>query len=146
MKLYGSYQNRLMENATEPIIEVGMGVTEYLYSDRHPYEVTKVIDQKHIEIRGLDHVADGEPMSNEWKLVSNENNPVISLCKRGNTWYTKTVCTREDIEQHKDDIHFGLWLAMNFDYDRIMAKGKQTKYNKMNIRVGSADYYFDYEF
>lgn len=46
-KWYGSLNNRLEENKMFcEEIKVGTGLTEYFYSDRHPYEVVKVIDQK----------------------------------------------------------------------------------------------------
>lgn len=61
-KLYGSFNNRYEENhiflnedGTVPEVKVGMGVTEYLYSDRYAYEITRVIcpdiDRLHIMIR-----------------------------------------------------------------------------------------------
>lgn len=61
-KLYGSVNNRFDENhiflnedGTTPQIAVGMGVTEFLYSDAHAYEVVEVIDANpdtfHIKIR-----------------------------------------------------------------------------------------------
>ena len=48
-KLYGNLMNR-MEEGRQFVdeIKVGDGVTEYSYSDRHPYEVIEVKDQKHI--------------------------------------------------------------------------------------------------
>lgn len=51
MKLFGSLDNRLAEGRTYGKIEVGTGVTEMCYSDRHAYEVVEVIDEKHILIR-----------------------------------------------------------------------------------------------
>ena len=50
-KLYGSLDNRLEEGKTYGKIEVGTGVTEMCYSDRHAYEVVEVIDEKHLLIR-----------------------------------------------------------------------------------------------
>ena len=42
MKLYGSLNNRLEENHMFcDVIEVGTDMTEYLYTDRHAYEVLK---------------------------------------------------------------------------------------------------------
>ena len=41
MKLCGSLNNRLEENRMFcDTIEVGTGMTEYLYSDRHAYELS----------------------------------------------------------------------------------------------------------
>ena len=150
MKWYGSLENRIEERCADAKnIVVGMGVTEFHYSDRTAYEVVAVKDQKHISIRKLDHVHVGEgSMDNNWELVSNENYPVIELVKRGNYWYTCQTLTREDVADFDDwDFQKRLWAAVNdFDIEKIREKGKQTKYNKMNIRVGRAEYYFDYEF
>lgn len=54
-KWFGSLINRLDEGHTfTDKIEVGTGVTEMCYSDRHAYEVVKVIDDKHLLIRRCD--------------------------------------------------------------------------------------------
>lgn len=143
---YGNLTNRLEENKQFcKTIEVGTGVTEYSYSDRHPYEVVAVKDQKHVSIRALDHEAAGEAYSNTWKLKSNEANPVIDLVKRGDYWYRAKTATIDHV--NSEDIDVRLWVALNgFDVEKIRAKGKQTKYSKMNISFGIADYYYDYEF
>lgn len=145
-KWYGSLHNRLEEGRQFcKTIEVGTGVTEYSWSDRHPYEVIEVEDQKHITIRQLDHKSVGEPMTNQWELISNEKNPTIKLAKRGDCWYAVKVATIEDLES--DDIYRGLWLCHNgFDREKIRKNGKQVKYSKMNISIGKAEYYYDYEF
>lgn len=145
-KWYGSINNRLEENRQFcETIEVGTGVTEYSWSDREAYEVVAVKDQKHCTIRRYDHRPAGEPMSNDWELISNPDNPTIDLVKRGNYWYKAVTATREHAES--DDIHVSLWLCQNgFDREKILAKGQQTKYHKMNISFGVADYYYDYSF
>ena len=142
---YGNLTNRLEEGRQFcEEIKVGTGVTEYSYSDREAYEVVAVKDQKHISIRRYDHKAVGESMSNTWELISNENNAVIDIVKRGNCWYKVKTATTEDL--NSTDLNRRLWVCMNFDVDKIKAKGSQTKYNKMNISIGVADYYYDYEF
>ena len=143
---YGSLNNRLEENRMFcKEIEVGMGVTEYFYSDRQAYEVVEVKDQKHVSIRKYDHKPAGEPMSNDWELISNENNPVINLVKRGNYWYRTKTATLEHINSTDAEVRF--WVALNgFDVEKIKKNGKQTKYTKMNVSFGVADYYYDYSF
>ncbi len=78
---YGSLQNRLQEvSKIKP--EVGMGVTEMCWSDRHPYEVVEVIDDRHIKVRALDHKridSNGMSECQEYEYSSNEKNPVITL-------------------------------------------------------------------
>lgn len=146
MKLYGSLENRLEENRMFcDKIEVGTGVTEYSYTDRHAYEVVEVKDQKHVTIRELDHELVGEAYSNEWKLISNENNPTINLVKRGNYWYSEKVATIDDV--NSEDSGVRLWVALNgFDVEKIREKGYQKKYTKKNVSFGKAEYHYDYEF
>ena len=127
------------------MIEVGTGVTEYFYSDRHAYEVVAVKDQKHVSIREYDHKLKGEAYTNDWELISNEENPTIELVKRGDYWYRAVTATLEDVEN--EDWQVRLWLCQNgFDIEKIRKNGKQTKYHKMNVSFGVADYYYDYEF
>lgn len=146
--LYGSLTNRLEENrmfCNE--IKVGTGMTEYYYSDRHPYEVVEVKDQKHVKVRELDHKHIGENcMDNNWKLVSNENNSIRSLTKRGNYWYWTVVVT-SDILDDIENIGTQLFLCQNnIEVDKLREKGKITRYHRANVSFGIADYYYDYEF
>lgn len=150
---YGNLTNRVEENRQfVEEIKVGTGVTEYLWSDRHAYEVVGVTDQRHIQIREYDHNLKGECYSNDWELISNEENPVISLVKRGKYWYREVVATIDDLDAYNgeindDKIQIQLWLCHNgFDIDKIREKGIQKKYHRMNISIGVANYYYDYEF
>ena len=145
---YGSLTNRLEENKMFcEKIEVGTGMTEYYYSDRHPYEVVEVVDQKHIKVRELDHKHIGDSyMDNNWELISNENNAVKVLTKRGNYWYWTVVVTK-DILDNIDEIETRLFLCHNnIDIDKLKEKGKATRYRRANISFGIADYYYDYSF
>lgn len=146
MKWYGSINNRIMEQGKDAEeITVGMGVTEFYWSDRHAYEVTEVTDQKHIKIREYKAIHVGQAYENKWDLVSDETRPEIDLVKRGKYWYTYATVTREDLEDA--DMDFRVWMCnWGFDWDTIMKNGKQTKYHKKNIVIGYADYYYDYEF
>ena len=150
-KWYGSLNNRLEENRQfVDAIEVGTGVTEYSWSDRHPYEVVAVKDQKHISIRMMRHELAGEPMTNNWILKSDEDAPVEELSKRGNYWYSVVTITPEQAREilEGDDIDAKLWACSNdFYLDEIVKSGKnKTKYHKRNISIGKAEYYYDYEF
>lgn len=53
MKLFGSVGNRLLEGKTMEgtKIEIGVGVTEMCYTDRHPYTIVRIINDKKIVIR-----------------------------------------------------------------------------------------------
>ena len=146
---YGSLMNRLAEDRMFcDEIKVGTPMTEYLWSDRHPYEVVAVKDQKHVTVRGLDHkhVGNGS-MDNEWELISNESNPTRNLEKRGNYWYWTATVTAEDIKDIDGDPERKLRLCLGgFELDKIREKGKQTKRSRANVSFGVADYYYDYSF
>ena len=146
---YGSLQNRLEENRMFcEQIEVGTGATEYMWSDRHPYEVVAVRDQKHVSVRemGHRHVGDGS-MDNNWELFSVESNPVRDLERRGKYWYWAVTVTAEELKANQSDINFKLFLAQHeFDWETILTKGKQTKRQRANVSFGHAEYYYDYEF
>ena len=148
-KWYGSIQNRLEEDRQYcDEITVGTGVTEYGWSDRHPWEVVEVRDQKHVTVRAMDHihVGDGE-MDNNWKLVSNPDNPTRQLERRGNYWYWTTTITAEDIAGIEEDTDALLRLCLSgYEVDTIRAKGKQTKRRRAKVSFGVAQYYYDYEF
>lgn len=146
MKWYGSVQNRIEENRMFcDEITVGMGVTEYSWSDRYPYEVVEVIDQKHVKIRPLDHKPTGAPYSNEWELISNEDNPVLLLTKRGKYWYNTVTVTSDILDI--DSVETMLCLAHNnINEDDLRRRGKVTRYQRMNVSFGVAEYYYDYSF
>lgn len=116
-KWYGSLQNRLEENRMFcKAIEVGTGVTEYSWSDRHPYEVVEVRDQKHVVVRELGHRPVGEPMSNDWELFSDPTKSTRCLVKWGKYWY---------------------WTS---------GFGKGVSRSRANVSFGTAQYYYDYSF
>lgn len=143
---YGSVQNRLEENRQYvPEITVGTGVTEYSWSDREAYEVIAVKDQKHVTIRRLDHKLAGAPMSNDWELIRNENNPTYALTKRGKYWYFTNTIRKEDVDFEDVNARLNLVLA-GFDPGKIIEKGKQTVYRRATVSFGVASYYYDYEF
>lgn len=150
---YGSLNNRLEENRQfVDEIKVGTGVTEYSWSDRHPYEVVAVKDQKHVTIRPMRHEHDpkAEPMTNTWIITSDEDASTIDIAKRGNYWYSVVVITPEEAKEifEGNDIDAKLWACHNnFDLPGIIASGKNKRaYHRMNVSFGKADYYYDYEF
>lgn len=147
----GSLVNRLSENHMYcDEIKVGTGVTEYLWSDRHAYEVIAVKDQKHVTIREYDHKCIGGAYSNDWELISNEKNPTIELTKRGKYWYSVVSITPEQAKEilEGNDIDAKLWACHNdFNLPEIIEKGKVKKsYNRKKISFGVAEYYYDYSF
>lgn len=153
-KWYGSIQNRLEENRMYcDEIKVGTGMTEYLWSDSHAYEVVEVIDQKHVKVREYDHKNIGGAYSNKWELISNPDRPAELITKRGNYWYWTVVVTAEDIqeiesrENEAERVNGLIWLCnQGIDKNVVLAKGKVTKYHRANVSFGKAQYYYDYEF
>lgn len=149
---YGSLDNRIEENRQFcETIEVGTGMTEYSWSDCHAYEVIEVTDQKHVKVREYDHKhVGGVPMTNNWELISNEENPTMSLVKRGKFWYSTSTITPEEAKEilEGNDIDAKLWACHNnFDLEEIIASGKKkTAYHRKNVSFGVARYYYDYEF
>ena len=91
MKLYGSLENRIMENKQFcKVIEVGTGATEFCYTDSHAYEVTKVETQEHIWVRRLNAKrADKNGMSDcqDYEFTSDPTSPQIEIVKRRGYWY-----------------------------------------------------------
>ena len=153
-KWYGSVNNRINENRQFcDKIEVGTGMTEYLWSDSHAYEVTRVKDQKHVWVREYDVKHVGEPYTNNWELISNPENPEEYMTKRGNYWYRTVVITADDVKEieartnEAERVQGLLWLCHNdVNKEDVLAKGKVTKYHRENVSFGVADYYYDYEF
>ena len=117
-KWYGSLENRLMENQKDiPEIVEGMGVTEYLYSDRHAYEVTKVVNQKDVFIRRYDVRNKGGCYGcDDWELISNPDGYEMEVVYRYGNWYQKY-------------------------FDKFENKKKKKK---IKLRFGVADYYYDW--
>ena len=123
-------------------------MTEYFYSDRHPYEVVEVIDQKHVKVRALDHKRIGDAdFSNRWELTSNESNPVLPMTKRGKYWYWTVTVTSDQFDFDNLDVETRLWFChQDILIDDLKAKGKITKYHRANVSFGVAEYYYDYEY
>lgn len=145
--MYGNLINRLEEDrAFTDEIKVGTGMTEYFWSDRHAYEVTKVIDQKHVHVREYDHECAGGYFSNEWKMISNPDNPERYITKRGKYWYWTSTLTREQLSRVKDRDDLLRLIVAGFDLEIVREKGKQTKYSRAKVSFGVASYYYDYEF
>ena len=148
MKWYGSVDNRLEENRMFcDEIKIGTGVTEYSWSDRTPYEVIEVRDQKHVTIRKMDHKPrpGSAPMSNDWVLISNPDNPTYDMVKRGKYWYSVRTVSMADIDPDNPEHRLAL-CYLGIELDKLKEKGKVTKYRRWNCSFGTAQYYYDYEF
>lgn len=114
---YGSLNNRIDERRRSAIPEVGMGATEYWWSDRHAYEVIAVKDERHVTVRRLKAIrTDGRGMS-DWQDYKYESDP-------------------EGVVRQLFMTQKGIWR------ERIGSRELGT--NKWY--VGSADEYYDYSF
>lgn len=137
-KWYGSIQNRLEENKMFcNKIEKGTLLTEYFYSDCHPYEVVEVINQNHVYVRALDYKSVGPAMSNTWELVSNPNNKTLELKKRYGFWNWVKRWKKEDLKTC-------YVFPKNKIYDKLIKDGVATEYIRTNISFGVGEYYYDY--
>lgn len=108
MALRGNFTNRLMEgqNFTNREIREGDDITMYLYSDRHCYFVTKVIDQGHIFIHQYhvcaDHSKEGGMGHQNWlyfKTIKEHNQYLNSLHL---TYNGEEVRYDEDLKECSD--------------------------------------------
>jgi len=154
-KWYGSLNNRLEENKQfVPEIKVGTGMTEYYWSDREPYEVIDVKDQKHVTVRKMGHkpAPGAEPMSNDWVLFSDPDAPEKEMAKRGKYWYYVTTITPEVLDWFESDDPEMRWKAgmilggNDVDPDKLKEKGVIKRYHRANVSFGTAQYHYDYEF
>lgn len=89
MKWYGSVQNRISAESKMPKPEIGMGVTELMWSDRYPYEVIEVINEKKIRIRELGYERtdkNGISECQDYRLFSKPDGEVKTLVLRKGKW------------------------------------------------------------
>jgi hypothetical protein len=165
MKFYGCLQNRLEEgrNFTKEI-KVGTGVTEYYYSDRKPFEVIEVIDQKHIVIRAMDSKRidnNGMSDSQSYEFISNPKNITYKLVLKNNVWYKEYEINKETwLKRAKEDTAKGYFKTeegayryframsglTDKQYEKVDAGKSVKKYVKMNVSIGIMDKYYDYTF
>ena len=145
-KFYGNLINRIMEGESHPKPVVGMGVTECFYSDREPYEIIEVKDEKHITIRRLDYKRiDHNGMSDcqEYEYFSNPENGVYHLVLRNGRW-------RDRIEEavFEEDPDGEYFQTFGGDGKRYRKVGTRLT-NKLGVNcwhVGHAEHYHDFSF
>ena len=162
-KYYGSLTNRIEENKVfGKEIVVGMGATEFGWSDRHAYEVTRVVDQKHVFIRKVKATRiDENGMSDcqDYKYESDPTAREIELVQRNGGWYEVNEITKELwINRANKMIKDFRTFEVAYNYIRGMSvltanqkerveEGKSVKrYNKMDVSFGIQEEYFDYSF
>lgn len=97
MAWYGSVQNRIMERTAVVKPEVGMGVTHCGWSDRDPYEIIEVIDDRHIVVRELGYkLTDGSWQSEhqEYEYFSRPDGRVERLFKNQKGRWVRRIGAR----------------------------------------------------
>lgn len=167
-KWYGSVNNRIDEGRKFcKEIKVGTGMTEYLWSDRHPYEVTRVIDQEHVFVRKMDHKRiDHNGMSDwqEYEYISNPNYDEIELMLRRGKWYIVKTFNKEELMKKVDELFANgkamlrtkeaellrlcEWSQFTDNQREKFNNGKTIKKYEQwnNISFGVMEYYYDYSF
>ena len=97
MQWYGSLQNRIEERLVGARPEIGMGVTEMLWSDRVPYEIIAVKDDRHITVRAMSYKRiddNGFSEVQEYEYTSNPDGYVCDLFKTKRGRWVRRVGTR----------------------------------------------------
>lgn len=77
----------MIKNISKP--EVGMGVTEISYSDRYPFEVIEILNDKRIKVREMEaERTDTNGMSDcqEYNYKPNPDGEVKTLVLRNGKW------------------------------------------------------------
>ncbi len=164
MKYYGSVLNRLQENQMIcSVIEVGTGVTEYFFSDRIPYEVTKVLNQEHVFIRRMNAIRidkNGMSEDQEYEYKSDTSAPEIELVKRSNgVWLRVDYYSKEKWLEMTKQHRISDNIQVEYNYYKLMSglttkqlekieRNKEVKrYSKFGrISFGIMSCYHDYSF
>ena len=167
-KWYGSVNNRIEEGKQfTPEIKVGTGMTEYMWSDRHAYEVTRVIDQEHLFVRKMnakriDH--NGMSECQDYEYTSNPNAPEIEIVKRRGKWYIQNNFNKDELMKRIDKafeegksncktkecelayylIHADLTPKQREAFDNGKTVKKYREWN--NISFGVMEEYYDFSF
>ena len=131
MKWYGSVQNRISAECEMPKPEVGMGVTELLWSDRDPWEVIEVVNDKKIRIRELGYERtdnDGISEHQEYEFFPNPDGDVKTLVLRNGKW-------RDLKKEYVNDANGKQVLVET----RRLGRGSQWL-------IGRAERYYDFSF
>ena len=154
-KIYGSLNNRIEEgrNYTGREIRVGDDVTEYLWSDRHPYYVTEVTNQKHIKIHPYAVCADRSKEGG----MGHQNWKYFKTIKEHNEYLNSfhLALNGEEIRYNVEDVKENSDIELVFRYgnwyevvrEQWGVKLEKPRYIKMNpLSFGVRDYYYDWEF
>lgn len=146
MKLEGNLINRLMEGQNASEITEGMDITMYYYSDRKCYFVTKVYNQKRIEVRRYevcaDHEKEGGMGHQNWKYFKTKK----EACEYLDRFFPGTIYNGYENPSETWVYRYNKWMRERTLKDE---NGKESKnyYNlDGKLSFGRRDYYHDWEF
>lgn len=156
MKFYGSLDNRFAEGKTYGKIEIGTGVTEMCYSDRHAYEVVEIIDEKHLVIRRckatrIDNNGMSDSQSYKYELEPYEEKIITKeLLENESVMYMMSVFQPKtyakiingEIGDKYGDNNVRLVLTKN----GWRARSAEGKLSTDYFTVGVKEEYYDYSF
>lgn len=164
-KWYGNLTNRLEEGRQDKPISIGDDITMYLWSDRHCYYVTEVIDQKHIKVKPYHVCADkskpGGMGHQDWLYFKslkerddylgwgNDSEEYYEINDREEAWAFRYNKWMREWTIREDSPNF---LGREFCTDKELAaldkKGYYKSYSDLSGKVsfGVRDYYYDWEF
>jgi len=161
-KWYGSLNNRIEEgkNYTGREICVGDDITMYLWSDRHCYYVTEVIDQKHIKVKPYYVCADktkpGGMGHQDWVYFKTlrerdeylgrvEDDSFYEKNDREETW---TFRYGKWMEEHRYTELYHPDAYTKREQEHFQKHGWVNTYYDLSGRVsfGVRDYHYDWEF
>ena len=80
---YGSIHHYEMQSTQPPVIEVGMGATQLLWSDRYPYTITKILSKNKIQVQ--EDIYALQP-NGSYEIKSNPDGEVKTLIKTSKGW------------------------------------------------------------
>ena len=165
-KWYGSVNNRMEEgrNYTGREIRVGDDITMYLWSDRHCYYVTEVIDQKCIKVREYypcaDHSTPGGAGHQDWLYFKtwDEWNEYLA---QFSTKYHHSGDHRDEPDPETWVYRYNKWVKESVhtemprpefctkrEREHFTKHGYYKTYSDLSGKVsfGIRDYYHDWEF
>lgn len=88
-RLVGSLENRILENSKSKDIEVGMGATVYMYSDRLACTVIEIISKCKAVIQRDKAICVGGSFSNKWELERDVDGVKFEIYCRNGIWKCK---------------------------------------------------------
>ena len=126
-KFHGSVHNRVLSSRVPKVKpEVGMGVTECLWSDRYAWEIVEVIDEKHAIIRKMDAKCK-DWYAGDWEVFPDPNGEIRHLVFRYGRW--------------RDLLWDEVW-----EDGRVVSRTPSRRLGTNGWRLGSAEEYRDPSF